>query len=113
MFARHRQLLQTAIFFLDALLLFASWCAAYWLRFHVLRYPAPLGVPPIERYLLLGAVLTPLGLLILRSFHLYRSARTARSAPGDLRKSVARRPSTDWRDRPEHNCIRGWSPGRR
>jgi Undecaprenyl-phosphate glucose phosphotransferase len=77
-FARHRQLLQTGIFFLDAFLIFASWCAAYWLRFHVLRLPAPLGVPPIERYLWFGAVLTPLGLLILRSFHLYRSARTAR-----------------------------------
>jgi Undecaprenyl-phosphate glucose phosphotransferase len=77
-FARHRQLLHTGIFFLDALLIFTSWCAAYWLRFHVLRLPAPLGVPPIERYLWFGAVLTPLGLLILRSFHLYRSARTAR-----------------------------------
>jgi Undecaprenyl-phosphate glucose phosphotransferase len=77
-FARHRQLLQTGIFFLDALLIFASWCAAYWLRFHVLRLPAPFGVPPIERYIWIGAVLTPLGLLILRSFHLYRSARTAR-----------------------------------
>jgi Undecaprenyl-phosphate glucose phosphotransferase len=78
MFARHRQLLQTGIFFLDALLIFGSWCAAYWLRFHVLRLPAPFGVPPIERYIWIGAVLTPLGLLILRSFHLYRSARTAR-----------------------------------
>jgi Undecaprenyl-phosphate glucose phosphotransferase len=77
-FARHRQLLQTGIFFLDALLIFASWCAAYWLRFHVLHLRTPLGVPPIERYLWFGAVLTPLGLLILRSFHLYRSARTAR-----------------------------------
>jgi len=77
-FARHRQLLQTGIFFLDGFLIFASWCAAYWLRFHVLRLPAPLGVPPIERYLWFGAVLTPLGLLILRAFHLYRSARTAR-----------------------------------
>jgi FlaA1/EpsC-like NDP-sugar epimerase len=77
-FARHRQLLQTGIFFLDALLIFASWCAAYWLRFHVLPLPVPRGVPPIERYLWIGAVLTPLGLLILRSFHLYRSARTAR-----------------------------------
>ena len=78
MFARHRQLLQTGVFFLDAILIFASWVGAYWLRFHVLHLPAPLGVPPIERYLWFGAVLTPAGLLILRSFHLYRSARTAR-----------------------------------
>ena len=78
MFARHRQLLQIGVFFLDALLIFTSWCAAYWLRFHVLHIPAPRGVPPIERYLWFGAVLTPLGLLILRSFRLYRSARTAR-----------------------------------
>ena len=78
MFARHRQLLQTGIFFLDGILIFGSWVAAYWLRFRVLHLPAPLGVPPIERYLWFGAVLTPLGLLILRSFRLYRSARTAR-----------------------------------
>jgi exopolysaccharide biosynthesis polyprenyl glycosylphosphotransferase len=77
-FARHRQLLQIGVFFLDALLIFASWCAAYWLRFHVLHLPAPLGVPPIEQYLWFGSVLTPFGLLILRSFRLYRSARTAR-----------------------------------
>jgi Undecaprenyl-phosphate glucose phosphotransferase len=78
MFARHRQLLQIGVFFLDALLIFAAWCAAYWLRFHALHLPAPRGVPPIERYLWIGAVLTPFGLLILRSFRLYRSARTAR-----------------------------------
>jgi Undecaprenyl-phosphate glucose phosphotransferase len=78
MFAKHRQLLVTGIFFLDALLLFASWLAAYWLRFHVLPIEAPLGVPPIRTYLWLGAVLTPVSLLVLRSLRLYRSARTAR-----------------------------------
>jgi len=78
MFARHRQLLQIGVFFLDAFLIFAAWCVAYWLRFHALHLAAPRGVPPIERYLWIGAVLTPFGLLILRSFRLYRSARTAR-----------------------------------
>jgi len=36
MFARHRQLLVTGVFLLDCVLLFASWTAAYALRFHVL-----------------------------------------------------------------------------
>ncbi len=78
MFAKHRQLLVSAVFLLDAILILASWMAAYWLRFHVLRVPAPLGVPPIRAYLWLGAVATPVSLLVLRGLHLYRSARTAR-----------------------------------
>ncbi|HEY6221430.1 MAG TPA: hypothetical protein VIX13_02735, partial [Candidatus Eisenbacteria bacterium] len=76
MFARHRQLFLTAIFLLDGLLIFGSWVAAYWVRFQWFR--APLGIPPIKDYVWFGAVITPLALLILRSFHLYRSARTAR-----------------------------------
>jgi Undecaprenyl-phosphate glucose phosphotransferase len=78
MFARHRQLFLTGVFLLDGLLILGSWVAAYWVRFRWLHLPAPLGIPPLERYLLFGAVVTPLALLILRSFHLYRSARTAR-----------------------------------
>jgi len=78
MFARHRQLLVTGVFLLDCVLLFASWTAAYALRFHVLPLASPLGIPPIRPYLWFGAVLTPLALLILRSFHIYRSARTSR-----------------------------------
>jgi Undecaprenyl-phosphate glucose phosphotransferase len=76
MFARHRQLFLTGIFLLDGLLILGSWVAAYWIRFRWL--PAPLGVPSLERYIWFGAVLTPLALLVLRSFHIYRSARTAR-----------------------------------
>jgi Undecaprenyl-phosphate glucose phosphotransferase len=78
MFARHRQLFLTGIFLLDGLLILGAWVAAYWIRFRWLDLPAPLGIPPLERYLWFGAVVTPLALLILRSFHLYRSARTAR-----------------------------------
>ncbi|MGH7680734.1 MAG: undecaprenyl-phosphate glucose phosphotransferase [Candidatus Eiseniibacteriota bacterium] len=78
MFARHRQLFLTAVFLLDGILILFAWVAAYWVRFRWLGLPSPLGVPPLERYLWFGAVLTPLALLILRSFHLYRSARTAR-----------------------------------
>ena len=78
MFARHRQLFLTGIFLLDGLLILGSWIAAYWIRFRWLHLPAPLGIPPIKDYVWFGAVLTPLALLVLRSFHLYRSARTAR-----------------------------------
>ena len=61
MFARHRQLFLTGVFLLDGLLILGSWVAAYWIRFRWLDLPAPLGVPPLERYLLFGAVVTPLG----------------------------------------------------
>ena len=78
MFTRHRQLLSTLIFLIDGFLIAASWVGAYWIRFRLLDLPTPLGVPPLERYLWFGAVVTLGGLLILRSFRLYRSARTAR-----------------------------------
>ena len=78
MLARHRQVFSAAVFALDGLLLAASWLGAYWLRFVGLGLPAPLGVPPLGFYMWFGAVLTPVALLILRSFKLYRSARTAR-----------------------------------
>jgi hypothetical protein len=75
----HRQLLQIGVFFLDAFLIFAA---------VVRRVLAPLHALHLRgaaRWCLRssatsgsGAVLTPFGLLILRSFRLYRSARTAR-----------------------------------
>jgi Undecaprenyl-phosphate glucose phosphotransferase len=78
MLARHRQLLVTAVFVLDAALIFTSWMTAYWIRFHVLPLGAPLGIPSMRTYLWIGAVLTPVSMLVLRGFRLYRSARTAR-----------------------------------
>jgi Undecaprenyl-phosphate glucose phosphotransferase len=78
MFARHRQLFATAIFVTDGLLIAGSWLAAYWLRFYALGLPAPLGIPPLSLQLWIAAVLTPVGLLVLRTFRIYRSARTAR-----------------------------------
>ncbi|MGE5174812.1 MAG: undecaprenyl-phosphate glucose phosphotransferase [Hyphomicrobiales bacterium] len=78
MFQKHRQLFVTAVFFLDAIVIFASWMAAYWLRFVALPLAAPLGVPPARDYVWFGAVLTPVALLVLRSLRIYRSARTAR-----------------------------------
>jgi Undecaprenyl-phosphate glucose phosphotransferase len=76
--SRHHQLLVTGVFALDGALIYLSWMVAYWLRFHALGLPAPLGVPPVTLYLWFGAVLTPIALLILRTLQLYRSARTAR-----------------------------------
>ncbi len=78
MLARHRQVFAAAVFLLDGILILTSWLTAYWLRFVGLGLPTPLGVPPLSFYLWFGAVLTPVALLVLRSFKLYRSARTAR-----------------------------------
>ncbi len=78
MLARQRQILASAVFVLDGVILAVSWLGAYWLRFHALGLPVPLGVPPLSTYLWFGAVLTPCALLVLRSFRIYRSARTAR-----------------------------------
>jgi Undecaprenyl-phosphate glucose phosphotransferase len=75
MLARHRQIFATAVFVLDGVLIAASWIGAYELRF--IRFPAPLGIPQVGFYLWFGAVLTPVALLVLRSFRIYRSARTA------------------------------------
>ncbi|HET9327768.1 MAG TPA: undecaprenyl-phosphate glucose phosphotransferase [Candidatus Eisenbacteria bacterium] len=76
MLARHRQVFASGVFALDALLIASSWLGAYWLRFVAL--PAPLGVPALPFYLWFGAVITPIALLVLRTFKIYRSARTAR-----------------------------------
>src|SRR4030095_1513894 len=76
--SRHQQLFATAIFALDGALIFGAWIGAYHLRFHGLGIAAPLGVPPLTLYLWFGAVLTPGALLILRSYQIYRSSRTAR-----------------------------------
>jgi Undecaprenyl-phosphate glucose phosphotransferase len=76
--APHRQVLASAVFVLDGAIIALSWLGSYWLRFHALGLPAPLGVPPLSFYLWFGAVLTPFALLVLRTFRIYRSARTAR-----------------------------------
>ncbi len=78
MFARSRQLFATGMFVVDAMLIATAWLGAYWLRFHALGLPTPLGVPPLSLYVWSGAVLTPTALLVLRTFRLYRSARTSR-----------------------------------
>ena len=78
MLARHRQLFSAAVFALDATVLVAAWFGAYFLRFYTPGWPAPLGVPPLSFYTWLCAVITPIGLIVLRSFQIYRSARTAR-----------------------------------
>ena len=66
------------MFVVDAVLIALAWLGAYWLRFHALGLPTPLGIPPLALYLWSGAVLTPTALLVLRTFRLYRSARTSR-----------------------------------
>jgi len=76
--SRHRQLFAAGLFVLDGLVLAGAWLGAYVLRFHALGWDAPLGIPPFSFYAWLCAVLTPIGLLVLRAFRIYRSARTSR-----------------------------------
>jgi Undecaprenyl-phosphate glucose phosphotransferase len=78
MFARSRQLFASAMFVVDAALIGGSWLLAWWLRFYGLGLPAPRGLAPLSIYLWSGAVLVPSALLVLRTFRLYRSARTAK-----------------------------------
>jgi len=80
MLARHRQLFATAVFVLDGAIIALAWVGAYALRFHALGLPTPLGVPPFGLYAWFGAVVTPIALIVLRTFRIYRSARTARLA---------------------------------
>jgi Undecaprenyl-phosphate glucose phosphotransferase len=75
--ARHRQLFSAAMFALDACILAGAWFGAYWARFHT-GWSSPLGVPSLAFYAWACAVVTPVGLIVLRSFKLYRSTRTAR-----------------------------------
>jgi Undecaprenyl-phosphate glucose phosphotransferase len=76
MLSRHRQIFASSVFLLDTAVLSGSWLAAYWLRFEIMHPPH--GVPPLSFYLWFGAVITPVALIVLGSFRLYRSARTAR-----------------------------------
>jgi Undecaprenyl-phosphate glucose phosphotransferase len=78
MLARYRQIFATGIFVLDGMLIAAAWVGAYFLRFHGLGMPAPLGIPPLGFYLWVGAIVTLVSLLVLRTFRIYRSARTSR-----------------------------------
>ncbi len=78
MLARNRQLFATGVFLMDGATIVGAWLLAYWVRFVGFGWPAPLGVPPFEQHLWIGAVLTPIALMILRTFKLYRSARTTR-----------------------------------
>src|SRR5215831_8798424 len=76
MLSRYRQIFATSVFLLDASIIGGSWLFAYWLRFDLMH--APHGVPPLSFYLWFGAVMTPSALIVLSSFRLYRSTRTAR-----------------------------------
>ena len=76
MLSRYRQIFATSVFLLDAVIIGGSWLFAYWLRFDLMH--APHGVPPLSFYLWFGAVMTPSALIVLSSFRLYRSTRTAR-----------------------------------
>jgi len=77
MLSRHQQVLASALLALDAVLIFAAWVGAYALRFSG-GVPAPFGVPPPERYLWLGGLVTLASIVTFQSLDLYRSARSLR-----------------------------------
>jgi len=78
MFSRHRDLFATGFLLLDGILIGASWIGAYFIRFYWTGWDAPLGIPPLDLYLWMGAVLALFTLLVLRGHRAYRSARTSR-----------------------------------
>ena len=76
------------IVLLDGPLVLAAWLGGYWLRFHTLGLPAPLGIPRLATYLKLATLLVPLTLLTLQSVGAYRGDRL-RSGVGEA-AAVAR-----------------------
>jgi len=66
------------MFALDGVILATAWLAAYAIRFHTPGWSVPRGVPPFSLYAWFCAVITLVGLLVLRTFRIYRSARTTR-----------------------------------
>jgi exopolysaccharide biosynthesis polyprenyl glycosylphosphotransferase len=75
MLRRKSELYRSVLLLGDATLVAASWLGAFWLRFHV-GIPAPLGVPPLDPYLVALALLVPTWLWVFRTRGLYAPRRT-------------------------------------
>ncbi len=74
MLRRHSEIFRTVLLLGDVLLVAASWLGAYALRFHS-GLPAPLGVPPLEPYLVALGLLLPVWGWVFRSRGLYAPRR--------------------------------------
>ncbi|MBS1105448.1 MAG: capsular polysaccharide biosynthesis protein [Deltaproteobacteria bacterium] len=72
MLRRHSEVFRTALLLGDTLLVAASWFGAYLLRFHS-GLPAPLGVPPLDPYLVALGLIVPVWAWVFRSRGLYAS----------------------------------------
>lgn len=75
MLRRHSEIFRTVLLLADLLLVVASWLGAYALRFHA-GLEAPLGVPPLEPYLVALAAILPVWTWVFRSRGLYAPRRT-------------------------------------
>jgi exopolysaccharide biosynthesis polyprenyl glycosylphosphotransferase len=75
MLRRKSELYRSVLLLGDATLVAASWLGAFWLRFHF-GIPAPLGVPPLDPYLVALALLVPTWLWVFRTRGLYAPRRT-------------------------------------
>ena len=75
MLRRQSELYRSLLLVGDAALVSATWLGAYWLRFHI-GIPAPLGVPPLDPYLVALALLVPTWWWVFRSRGLYSPRRT-------------------------------------
>jgi Undecaprenyl-phosphate glucose phosphotransferase len=71
---RHHEIFRTVLLATDLILVAASWLAAYVVRFHA-GIPAPLGVPPIEPYLVALAFILPSWGWVFRGRGLYAPRR--------------------------------------
>lgn len=87
MLRRHSEIFRTLLLLADLLLVAASWLGAYVVRFHT-DLPVPLGLPPIEPYLVVLGGILPVWAWVFRSRGLYAPRRTA-SLLSDLWAVVA------------------------
>jgi exopolysaccharide biosynthesis polyprenyl glycosylphosphotransferase len=71
---RRHEIFRTLLLLGDLVLVGAAWLGAYLLRFHA-GIPAPLGVPPVEPYLSVLALLLPGWAWVFRSRGLYAPRR--------------------------------------
>jgi len=75
MLRRHSQFLKSLLFLFDLGVICTCWVGAYFLRFSELLEPAPKGIPPIQTYLWMLALIVVVWGISFQAFDLYRPRR--------------------------------------